>query len=475
MPRRRCSILAVLVIAAAPAEAAAKPASSMRLGFLDGAFADPALQGKRLKEAADLGSSIVRVPSSWSGIAARRPAAPADPADPAYDWAGTDAAVRATVAAGLEPLLSFTAAPTWAEGRNRPPDAVVGSWRPDPAAYGLFARAVARRYDGRYPDPLRPGARLPRVRAFLPWNEPNLARYLAPQWRRVGGRFVPEAPTRYRRLVRAFHEGVHAAQPDARVLAGAFAPFGDFQAGGRRIAPARFLRDMLCLDRRLRRVRCGSAGNPRFDVLSHHPYSVGGPFRRAINADDVSVPDIEDKLIRPLRRAERLGILGGARARRVWVTEISWDSSPPDPDGVPARRHADWVSQSLYVLAQQGVDTVTWYQVRDQLPGPAGFGATNQSGVLLADGRPKLAARAFRFPFVALRRGTRTRLWALTPGDGPLIVERRAGSSWVRVLQRTRARRGASVTATAAIPRGTRVRARQGANVSLTVTVRRPG
>ncbi len=43
--------------------------------------------------------------------------------------------------------------------------------------------------------------------------------------------------------------------------------------------------------------------------------------------------------------------------KRLWATEISWDSSPPDPQGVPIAEHARWLEQALYVLWSQGVDT----------------------------------------------------------------------------------------------------------------------
>ncbi len=475
------TLLVAALLLALPSAATAAGATSMRTGFLDGDFSGAQDdQASSLGEAAALGSRIVRVSTGWPGIAPRRPANPADPADPAYDWTATDAAVRETISAGLAPLLSFTQAPTWAEGPNRPGDAAIlpGAWRPDTVAYGRFARAVGRRYNGTYPDPLRPGAVLPKVGAFLPWNEPNLELYLAPQWTRVKGRLQRDAPIRYRKLVTAFTQGIHAAHPAGLVVAGGMAPFGDAVAGGRRTPPAAFLRTVLCLNAKRKRVRCAGGVAPRFDVLSHHPYSVGGPFRKALNPDDVSVPDLAAKLVKPLRAAERQGVLGPNRSkrRRIWVTEISWDSRPADPNGVPERRHADWLAQSLYVLARQGVDTVTWFQIRDTPARTSTELATsNQSGVLLADGRPKLAATAFRFPLVAVRGSSRTTVWTLAPGAGPLIIERRSGSSWVTVLRRT-VERGRVVTrAFTGLPRGTRLRARQGAQTSLTVAVSRPG
>ena len=77
-----------------------------------------------------------------------------DPASPAYDFTAVDAAVRETVAAGLTPLLVVLRAPAFAEAPHRWPYAYPGSWAPNPAAFGEFATAVARRYDGSFPDPL---------------------------------------------------------------------------------------------------------------------------------------------------------------------------------------------------------------------------------------------------------------------------------------------------------------------------------
>jgi hypothetical protein len=64
----------------------------------------------------------------------------------------------------------------------------------------------------------------------------------------------------------------------------------------------------------------------RFDLLAHHPYSVGAPTRHALNADDVSIPDIV-KLTKILRAAERAARMrfrpqslpaGRLRAARGW-------------------------------------------------------------------------------------------------------------------------------------------------------------
>src|SRR4029077_3713255 len=120
--------------------------------------------------------------------------------------------------------------------------------------------------------------------------------------------------------------------------------------------PALFVRQMLCLNGR----RPAPCSNPaHFDALAHHPYSVGAPTTRALNRDDVSIPDMW-KLIRPLKLAIRTGRALPRRHKSVWVTEISYDSRPPDPQGVPAGTQARWLEQAFYLLWRQGVDVVAW-------------------------------------------------------------------------------------------------------------------
>ena len=439
------ALLALIVLSAPTAHAA-----TLQLGFLDGVFTESG-EGRDiwLDRARDSGSDVVRLGAGWAAVAPRRPASPADPADPAYDWARLDDAIRAAQSRGLEVILGLTGAPPWAEGTRRPRDAHPGTWRPDAAAYGDFARALATRYSGR-------SAGVPRVRLYQPWNEPNLDRYLAPQWERRGRRWVAASPGIYRRLLNAFARGVKSVDASNQVLAGTTAPFGDPFPGGERIQPARFVRELL------RRPTV-------FDVLAHHPYSTRGPFAPALNGDDVSIPDI-DKLTRPLRRAERAGRISPRGRKPVWVTEVSFDSRPPDPNGVPERRHAQWLAETFFVLWRQGVDLITWFQIRDQ-PGEPSFGTTYQSGVYLRDGTPKMAQLAFAFPMVARRgRARTTTLWARAPEAGRIVFERRLGGRWRQVAAASVARHGV-VTRRARLPRGAVVRARLGDAVSLSARV----
>jgi len=439
---------------AAPAQAAPR---ELHLGFVDDAVLfdrDPAVRSTWLGNMRAVGADRVRVSANWRSIARRAPAAGDDPADPAwsgYAWAAFDTAVADARAAGLEPIVLVSSAPAWAEGAGRPQSAPAGSWRPDPAALAAFARAVSLRH--------------PEVRFWQAWNEPNLDVYLSPQF--AAGR--PAAPAHYRRMLNAFHAAIKAVDPRDVVITAGTAPFGDAGNSGRRTPPARFVRELLCLrGRDLAPAACPQPA--RFDVLAHHPYSVGSPRRKALNADDVSIPDLH-KLVRPLRRAEAHGRALGARRHGVWVTEVSWDSAPADPQGVPAATHARWLEEALYLFWRAGVDTVTWWLARDQAPTPS-FDTTYQSGVFARDGTPKPAARAFAFPLVADRlSGRRVRIWGRAPGAGPVVVQRRTRGSWSSVAALP-ASAGQVFTRTLGLARGTRIRARQGAATSLTWTVR---
>ena len=448
-------------------------ARPLHLGFFDGVYtsSDPLERDRWLDATVASNAETVRVNVGWP--VAGGPARPAgldarDPADPHYDFGPADAAIVAARSRGLRVLAGFSGAPAWAAGAGRPRSVPAGTWKPSPRALEDYGAALARRYSGRFPDPAHPGQTLPRVDAFQVWNEPNLSKYLNPQWE--GSRAA--SPRVYRAMLNGFYRGVRSTGSKALVVSAGTAPFGDAQAGGDRLQPARFWRELLCLRTKRGRLRAAACPTrPRFDVMAHHPYSVGRPRRSALNADDVSIPDI-GKLTRLLRMAERSGRVLPRKRHRIWVTEVSYDSRPPDPDGVPSATHARWLEEALYLLWRQGVDTITWFQIRDQAPVPS-FAATSQSGVYLRDGTAKRAARAFRFPLVAERANAAAhRVWGRSPRSGRVRIQRRAGMRW-RTVRTVRATRGG--TFFLRIPRksgGERLRARIYSETSATWSAR---
>jgi hypothetical protein len=418
------------LVAAACADASKSPPSApLTLGFFDSVFGGP--DGATwIRRALAAGGSVVRLNIGWdapdtlekpAGFHAR------DPASPYYDFSAADAAVKAAAAGGVRVILDFTGAPRWAEGPNMPPDASPGSWMPDPVDVGDYAIALARRYSGHFRDPNDPSHALPRVWAFQLWNEPNLSTYLAPQWRGD----IPESPLEYRRMLNAFYKGIKSIDPSALVVTAGTAPFGDLNVGGERLGPALFWRDVLCVRERGTSLSAGHCRDPaHFDVLDHHPYSVGDPETHALNPDDVSIPDI-GKLTVILRIAERAGEAMPRIHHPIWVTEVGYNTKPPNPEGVPMHTAALWLEQTLWLLWAQGVSLITLNGISDSPPAPS-YSTTSQAGVYFVNGQPKPElVQAFSFPFVAIRKGRSTvELWGRSPASGRLTIQRLSSGSW---------------------------------------------
>jgi hypothetical protein len=262
------------------------------------------------------------------------------------------------------------------------------------------------------------------VSYFQIWNEPNLRIDLTPQWLRRGGRFVPESPVLYRRMLNAAYANIKAVQPTAHVLAAGTAPYGD-APGVDRMRPVVFMRELLCLRGAvLRREPCPNPAH--FDAIAHHPYTLR-PTLHAYNPDNVSLPDL-GKLQRIVRVAVRTGRALPAGPKPMWVTELAWTSRPPDPGGITTALQARYLSRAFYELWRQGVTHVFWLELRDP---PAGTNALLGSGVYLNNGRAKQAAGAFRFPFVALpgRKGMIT-LWGRAPAAGSVSIQLGRGRGW---------------------------------------------
>jgi hypothetical protein len=177
----------------------------------------------------------------------------------------------------------------------------------------------------------------------------------------------------------------------------------------------------------LRRARCHDRA--RFDVLSDHPIAVGPPLQGAVSPLDVTTPDL-GRLKRVIAGAVRRHTILPRRPKPLWVTEFWYDSSPPDPDGVPIARQARWYEQDLYLFWRQGARAAIALQLRDDPP-ERGFPYSSQAGAFLLDGSPKPSQTAFSFPLVA-RRLSRSQVivWGIAPEAGRVRIEVRQGGGW---------------------------------------------
>ena len=417
---RRTLALALFLFVSLAYPAAGAAGQPLQTAFLDPSAFGGAEADTAFTHAQDAGTTGVRLQLIWSAAApAKRPKGfdPADPADPAYRFASLDAQVRLAARHGLDPIVYIETAPWWAFVRDH------GYLRPSPKAFGDFALAAARRYSGHFEG-------LPRVRFWQAWNEPN----------KVGGPALKASqPDWYREMVESFAAAVHRVHADNAVVAGGLAPFGKSTV----VAPLDFMRRLLCMSTGdVPKPTCSQA--TPFEIWSTHPYTSGGPTHSASRPDDVSLGNLpEMKAL--LDAAVRAHHVRSRAAVRFWVTEFSWDSSPPDPKGVPIKLHARWVSEALYRMWAAGVSLCVWFRLDDDPLRTSPY----QSGLYfhgssLRTERPKLSLRAFRFPFVALPQGGRVLVWGRTPGGRPgtVVVEQRSAGGWRRVVSLATDRNG---------------------------------
>jgi hypothetical protein len=455
---------------ATPATAAPAP---LVLGFND-PFAfqgelGPEQRAIALTRAGEAGGSVVRLGVSWRYVDAVEPPSRADARNhgwSGYRWDDVDSEVRAVLAAGLEPLLVVNIAPDWFEGPSRPSsfqDAPLGTWNPDPEAYGDFAHALADRYGGSARDAA--GAPLPRVRLFQAWNEPNLPEFLTPQSRPAARGRVAVSPGRYRRLLDAFYLSAKGVHRDNFVVAAAVGPYGDYpplSARGR-MPPAYFIRSLLCVSQTSARAR--RCPRVRFDAFAANTFPLKDPRTKPANPRDIRLS--LESLKEPLRLAARAGTVSRTQAGRLWVTELGWDAGGPGEISLAAQ--ARYLQMGLYLLWRDGVDTVLWYNLRDRAqPVFTWHSGLFTRGETIEADRPKPSYAAFRFPFVVVRSGRRTLAWGRAPSAGaPVVIEQADGRGGWREVARSAVGSGLVFTRTIPEPGRAQLRARQGDDTSL--------
>jgi hypothetical protein len=373
--------------------------------------------------------SVVRVGLPWASIAPSGKTIPSgfrpsDPGDPRYDWSAVDSAVRLAAHDHLRVLLTAADAPVWAQGRGRErPFVSPGAWDPNPTMFAAFIHAAAVRYSGAYPDPLKPGATLPRVQDWEPWNEPNIP----------GDFSAPHPVSAYRTLLDRAYGVLKAVHRDNIVVLGGLAPVSPVPGS---TPPLDFGADLLCLHRVGASFRPNRSCRQRadFDVFAMHPYSLAAtPTKHAYNPGDVLVGDMS-KVGTLVRTADRLHTAAQRIHHQIWVTEFAWLTNPPNTllgDAEPTA--ARYVAYSMYEMWKSGVSLVIWLTVLDE---PSdGFAG---QGLYASSGRPKLTLRAFAFPFVAAVNARHGFAWGRVPVSHQVrvVVQRATGWGWRTVARR---------------------------------------
>jgi len=379
---RQLALLAAVLVAAAglavPASTATKATTArhMLVGIVDDAqtlYGDPDKTYPLLKQ---LRVQVIRVNLYWGGrfgVAKRRPSLATNPNDPAYDWKLFDRAITYANKNGIKVLFTIMYTPTWANG-GRGQNVAPRNFDD----LRKFAYAAAWRYSGTF-TPAKETTKLPGVKLWLAWNEPNNPINLTPQYRRVGSKWVIQSAVDYAKICAAVYAGVHGTKlPGEKVACGATAPNGNNAPRSIRpsVSPLAFLRALK------------KAGLRNFDAYAHHPY-YGSPTESPTRKP-------------PSRAAVTLGNLGDLTAevtrlygpKRIWLTEYGYQTNPPDRRfGVSWTTQARYLTQA-YAIARRNprIDMMLWFLLRDDSRVADGW----QSGFFTSSGVRKPAYDAFR-------------------------------------------------------------------------------
>ena len=298
----------------------------------------------RLDMIAATGTTTTRVDLFWKDIAPSKPDDPTNPADPAYDFARADLIMLGLAKHDITPIVSVYNAPAWATGRAAPPGPINPN-PPDPKAFADFMAALATRYSGGFTSP--GGEKLPAVRHFEIWNEPNLPLFFAPQFR--GG--TPVSLDNYAALARAAYPAIKRANSGAVVIAGVGGPRSSTSPSG--IGAMDWLEGLRERDIPL-------------DAYSQHVYPAAPPL-----ADTTVVPSWAT-IGRVLDALDtwKPGL-------PLYITEAGYTTAatPYRDTKVTEDQQAEYLSQiySLPQLRSDRVKAVVWFNLQDNANWPAGL------------------------------------------------------------------------------------------------------
>ena len=319
--------LAVLSVHPGLSRAQERPAYPFGLGvYLHRVADDPALLIRVADLAAGTGAGWTREEFAWSLL---------EPAKGEYDQerlAQMDRVVEQASARGLAVLGLISGPSAWSGG-------AAPASRAEYRQFAEFAAYLARRYQGR-------------VSHWEIWNEPNTARFWAPE---------PD-PAAYCALLKEVYPALKKAAPSARVVAGALSDPQDLV----------YLFTLMA-----------HGATAYMDILSVHPYTAPDPLENS-------------------REETNLRLMGQLTAqfgeeKPVWITELGFPTCQ-GLKGVSEERQAQLLVRAHLAALAAGARVVQWYDFRDDGTDPAdceqsfGLITHQEAGEPLA---PKPAYQAF--------------------------------------------------------------------------------
>jgi len=365
----RVVLVALTALAVAPA--AANAAVRMPVGFYD----DPSLRwsadaDQNLAAAQKAGSMIVHTLADWSQIAPTKPAQPLNGNDPAYRLGDLAQFVRQAATHGQQVLITISGTPRWANGGRKP------NYVPKKLSdLTQFAHMLAARYNGK-----RSG--FGAVTRWSIWNEPNLGRFLAPQYK---GKAIV-GPAAYAKLYLAGYNGIKAGNSLAQVAIGETSNRGRNKPTGSvgldTVAPATF-------------ARLVAQANPhlKFAAWATHPYPSAyalGPTQK------VAYPNVA------LSTMSKFGAdlkQWFHRSVPIWVTEYGEQTRPEDKQGgISYAKQATDLKKALQLAkANPYVQMFIWFIFRDSTSQTWASGLEKKSGAK----KPSFAAFASQVKTIA--------------------------------------------------------------------------
>ena len=352
---------------------------------------------------------------------------PSDPGSPRYDWSATDRLVEAARQNGIQIMMTVTGpGPFFSSSSPRRCRSNPCTYRPKPSEFAGFAAAAAKRYRGR-------------VAYWSIWNEPNIGKtWLTPDSQRTRFGRVEVAGAIYRKLFQAGQKSIARYDPARRnrVLFGEVASIS---------SPIPMLRAALCLDPkgkpftgRLKALHGCSGRVRRLNIggVAVHPYNQNGTgTARSSTPNKTALPlAYMPRLHRLMDGAARRGRIG--RGKAIFVTEMGFQSRPPDPLGVSLSSQARSLNESdRLFFSDRRVKAVAQYELTD-VPQRDQF----NTGLRFVGGVQKPAYAAYRLPIVVTRRSAssvevygQVRPKRLAPAVRPLVQVSQRGGPFVTV------------------------------------------
>ncbi|MBJ7457649.1 MAG: hypothetical protein JHD02_00530 [Thermoleophilaceae bacterium] len=394
----------------------------------------PETRTASLDETRALGADIAKIPVTWrayvpDGESPVKPGVDLTNPDsyPAGAWDTLDGIVSGAQTRGMKVWLMITApAPRWAVARETSP--APGAYMPDPAAYGEFVAAVAKRYPG--------------VRYFSLWNELNLKRYMQPQSQ--GG--LVQSAIHYRSMYRAGYKALtENGHSRDTIMFGELLPRSQSYDPGNVTRPLTWLREFFCLDanglafrgKEATRHKCRGFKAFKASGIAYHPYNfINGPLKAETASKDNAAIRYLPRLERLLDQAYKAKHLS-TRKLKIYNSEFGFQTNPPDTRaGYAISKVPYYLNVSEYMTwLDPRVASYAQYLIVDDL-----HIDSFQTGLRFADGtvKPTVYA-AFQTPMMVIKGASANRItvWgclrAKPAGTVSAELQVRQGDSWTTV------------------------------------------